>query len=286
MAEYKISIYGSKKSELDNLASWIVNNELYSENIVWLIQLPQLYNIYKEMGIVTSFQTILDNVSLPLFEVTINPDSHPQLHAFLKQFLVCIAFIPLHSVPLYGGLASFTDVRVLYAVRIFLGLLSVISEAALVVALSRKYGKRLACYTLALLCLTSDCFFASTIFLPSSFSMYAISLSSALFLFGMNLMVVAVVATGVIIGWQSSVLAFLPITVYSLLRKFKRAFISGAFISITLLKHLGSSMEAQNREPAMINLVLVFMTTASSDDLTCDNANLEGESGSRTILGR
>ena len=49
------------------------------------LQLPRLYNIYKEMGIVTSFQTILDNVFLPLFEVTVDPSSHPQLHVFLKQ---------------------------------------------------------------------------------------------------------------------------------------------------------------------------------------------------------
>ncbi|KAJ1381203.1 Metal-dependent hydrolase [Sesbania bispinosa] len=85
MAEYRISIYGRKQSEWDQLASWIVNNELYSENVVWLIQLPRLYNVYKEMGIVTSFQNILDNIFLPLFEVTVDPDSHPQLHVFLKQ---------------------------------------------------------------------------------------------------------------------------------------------------------------------------------------------------------
>ncbi|PRQ42902.1 putative hydrolase [Rosa chinensis] len=85
MAEYRVSIYGRKQSEWDQMASWIVNNELYSENVVWLIQLPRLYNIYKEMGIVTSFQNILDNIFIPLFEVTINPDSHPQLHVFLKQ---------------------------------------------------------------------------------------------------------------------------------------------------------------------------------------------------------
>ncbi|KAK9159112.1 hypothetical protein Scep_005686 [Stephania cephalantha] len=85
MAEYRISIYGRKQSEWDQLASWIVNNGLYSENVVWLIQLPRLYNVYKEMGIVTSFQNILDNVFLPLFEVTVDPDSHPQLHVFLKQ---------------------------------------------------------------------------------------------------------------------------------------------------------------------------------------------------------
>ncbi|KAJ8478791.1 hypothetical protein OPV22_022518 [Ensete ventricosum] len=85
MAEYRVSIYGRKQSEWDQLASWIVNNELYSENVVWLIQLPRLYNVYKEMGIVTSFQNMLDNIFLPLFEVTVNPDSHPQLHVFLKQ---------------------------------------------------------------------------------------------------------------------------------------------------------------------------------------------------------
>lgn len=85
MAEYRISIYGRKMSEWDQMASWIVNNELYSGNVVWLIQLPRLYNVYKEMGIVTSFQNILDNIFLPLFEVTVDPDSHPQLHIFLKQ---------------------------------------------------------------------------------------------------------------------------------------------------------------------------------------------------------
>ncbi|KAK2452554.1 AMP deaminase [Trifolium repens] len=85
MAEYRISIYGRKQSEWDQLASWIVNNGLYSQNVVWLIQLPRLYNVYKQNGIVTSFQNILDNIFIPLFEVTVDPDSHPQLHVFLKQ---------------------------------------------------------------------------------------------------------------------------------------------------------------------------------------------------------
>ncbi|KAF7809189.1 putative AMP deaminase [Senna tora] len=86
MAEYRISVYGRKQSEWDQLASWFVNNSLYSENAVWLIQLPRLYNVYKNMGIVTSFQNILDNVFIPLFEATVDPNSHPQLHLFLMQF--------------------------------------------------------------------------------------------------------------------------------------------------------------------------------------------------------
>ncbi|WCJ21780.1 AMP deaminase [Euphorbia peplus] len=83
MAEYRISIYGRKQSEWDQLASWFINNSIYSENAVWLIQLPRLYNVYKQMGTVKSFQSILDNVFIPLFEVTVNPSSHPQLHVFL-----------------------------------------------------------------------------------------------------------------------------------------------------------------------------------------------------------
>lgn len=85
VAEYRISIYGRKQSEWDQMASWFVNNEIYSENAVWLIQLPRLYNVYKAMGIVTSFQNILDNVFIPLFEATVDPGSHPQLHLFLMQ---------------------------------------------------------------------------------------------------------------------------------------------------------------------------------------------------------
>ncbi|KAL5722539.1 AMP deaminase [Ranunculus cassubicifolius] len=85
MAEYRVSVYGRKQSEWDQLASWFINNGIYSENAVWLIQLPRLYNIYRKMGTATSFQNIIDNVFIPLFEVTIDPGSHPQLHVFLKQ---------------------------------------------------------------------------------------------------------------------------------------------------------------------------------------------------------
>ncbi|XP_021892926.1 dol-P-Man:Man(6)GlcNAc(2)-PP-Dol alpha-1,2-mannosyltransferase [Carica papaya] len=126
-------------------------------------------------------------------------------------------------------------VRVFYAVRLFLGLISVISDAFLVVALSRKYGKRLASYALAMLCLTSGCFFASTSFLPSSFSMYAMSLSSGLFLLEKPAMAISVAAVGVILGWPFSILAFLPITFYCLARRFKQAFLAGAITSVFLI---------------------------------------------------
>lgn len=50
-----------------------------------LVQIPRLYDIYKAQGLVDNFEQLLDNIFTPLFEVTIDPNSHPQLHLFLKQ---------------------------------------------------------------------------------------------------------------------------------------------------------------------------------------------------------
>lgn len=54
MAEYRISIYGRKKSEWDQMASWIVNNELYSENVVWLIQVMLSVALFSFSGFAIS----------------------------------------------------------------------------------------------------------------------------------------------------------------------------------------------------------------------------------------
>lgn len=68
-----------------NFSYWALNVLLYHFNFQCTVQLPRLYNVYKQMGIVKSFQNILDNIFIPLFEVTIDPNSHPQLHLFLMQ---------------------------------------------------------------------------------------------------------------------------------------------------------------------------------------------------------
>ena len=41
-AEYRISIYGRKRVEWDILAAWICQNQLYSDNVVWLIQVRRV----------------------------------------------------------------------------------------------------------------------------------------------------------------------------------------------------------------------------------------------------
>ena len=58
--------------------------QVYSDNALWLIQVPRLYDIYKLNNQITSFEDIIKNLFQPLFEATINPASHPDLHSFLQ----------------------------------------------------------------------------------------------------------------------------------------------------------------------------------------------------------
>ncbi|PIA42223.1 hypothetical protein AQUCO_02100239v1 [Aquilegia coerulea] len=160
-----------------------------------------------------------------------------QTWEYSSQFaLRSYLYILFHELVARPASWFFSDekVMVFYAVRLFLGLVSALTETVLVVALARKYGKRLASYALAMLCLTSGCFFASTSLLPSSFSMYAVSLSSGLFLLDKPAMAASVAAAGVILGWPFSILAVLPVTCYCLKRRFKRVFLSAAATSVVV----------------------------------------------------
>lgn len=82
--ELRLSIYGRSLNEWDNLASWAVSNNVYSDHNRWLIQVPRLYDIYKVHNSVDNFQDIIKCLFQPLFEATIDPSSHPDLHRFLQ----------------------------------------------------------------------------------------------------------------------------------------------------------------------------------------------------------
>jgi adenosine deaminase len=49
------------------------------------MQVPRLYNVYKAQGLLENFEQMLYNLFQPLFEVTADPTTHPQLHIFLQQ---------------------------------------------------------------------------------------------------------------------------------------------------------------------------------------------------------
>ncbi|KAK6111883.1 Adenosine/AMP deaminase family protein [Brugia pahangi] len=46
-AEPRLSIYGHNKEEWDKLAKWAIENDVYSVNARWLIQIPRLYDVYR-----------------------------------------------------------------------------------------------------------------------------------------------------------------------------------------------------------------------------------------------
>ncbi|MCJ1477032.1 AMP deaminase [Lambiella insularis] len=83
--EWRISIYGRSPDEWDKLASWVVDNKLFSNNIRWLIQIPRLFDVYKSSGLMDNFEQIIINVFQPLFEVTKDPSSHSKLFVFLQR---------------------------------------------------------------------------------------------------------------------------------------------------------------------------------------------------------
>ncbi|EJF63197.1 AMP deaminase [Dichomitus squalens] len=85
--EWRISIYGRQLDEWDKLAKWIVSNKLFSHNVRWLIQIPRLYDVYKQNGSIGTFEDIVRNVFQPLYEVTRDPSSHPELHVFLQRVI-------------------------------------------------------------------------------------------------------------------------------------------------------------------------------------------------------
>ncbi|KAF8170918.1 AMP deaminase, partial [Pholiota molesta] len=77
--EWRISIYG-------RTGKWIINHKLYSHNVRWLIQVPRIYEVYKANGSIRTFEDIvISECFKPLFEVTKDPRSHPELHIFLQR---------------------------------------------------------------------------------------------------------------------------------------------------------------------------------------------------------
>uniref|UniRef100_A0AAR2J0K9 AMP deaminase 2 n=1 Tax=Pygocentrus nattereri TaxID=42514 RepID=A0AAR2J0K9_PYGNA len=83
--ELRLSIYGRSRDEWDKLAQWAVKHQVYSDNVRWLVQVPRLFDVYHTKKQLCNFQEMLENIFLPLFEVTINPRTHPELHLFLQH---------------------------------------------------------------------------------------------------------------------------------------------------------------------------------------------------------
>jgi AMP deaminase len=84
-AELRLSVYGRSYDEWDKLAKWAIEHNVYSDNVRWVIQIPRLFDVYRSNNLNMSFQEILSNIFMPLFEATNNPKSHPELHMFMQH---------------------------------------------------------------------------------------------------------------------------------------------------------------------------------------------------------
>nr|CAD2174192.1 unnamed protein product [Meloidogyne enterolobii] len=83
--EPRLSIYGRDKDEWDKLANWAITHDVWSQNVRWMIQIPRLYDVYRSKNLLLNFDEFLSNIFSPLFEVTNDPNTHPELHRFLQH---------------------------------------------------------------------------------------------------------------------------------------------------------------------------------------------------------
>jgi len=84
-AEPRLSIYGCKNDEWAKLSSWFCQHRVYSSNMKWMIQVPRIYDIFRGRNFIPHFGKMLENIFLPIFEATINPQANPDLSIFLKH---------------------------------------------------------------------------------------------------------------------------------------------------------------------------------------------------------
>ena len=82
-AEMRCSIYGKNLNEWDELARWLTAHDLHkppatSRNL-WMIQIPRVFGAFHKSGLINNFEELLNNIFQPLFEVALDPASHPEL---------------------------------------------------------------------------------------------------------------------------------------------------------------------------------------------------------------
>ncbi len=108
-AEYRLSIYGRTPHDFRKLAEWVCDHNLFHENVRWLIQIPRLWHVFKEVNTpgLHSFQDMLHNILAPLFAVTLDPSVDPKLHRFL-QSIVAFDCVDDESQPEYKFMQRFS----------------------------------------------------------------------------------------------------------------------------------------------------------------------------------
>ncbi|XP_071993770.1 AMP deaminase 1 [Engystomops pustulosus] len=84
-AEPRLSIYGRSPEEWTKLAYWFNKHRVYSPNMKFMIQIPRIYDIFRAQKFVPHFGKMLENIFMPVFEATVNPNANKELSVFLRH---------------------------------------------------------------------------------------------------------------------------------------------------------------------------------------------------------
>ncbi|XP_015740669.1 AMP deaminase 1 isoform X3 [Coturnix japonica] len=84
-AEPRLSIYGRSAEEWSKLANWFNRHRVYSPNMKWMIQVPRIYDVFRSRNFLPHFGKMLENIFVPIFEATVNPQAHKELSVFLRH---------------------------------------------------------------------------------------------------------------------------------------------------------------------------------------------------------
>jgi AMP deaminase len=96
--ELRLSIYGMERYEWYDLAKWILRDwdacpqcpssgPVLSTHNRWLIQVPRLWRIFRSKNPQESFQGMLNNLFVPIFEATLFPEQHPEIAELLNHIV-------------------------------------------------------------------------------------------------------------------------------------------------------------------------------------------------------
>jgi AMP deaminase len=98
--EMRLSIYGMERHEWYDLAVWMLTDwqhpnfpgPMISSENRWLIQIPRLWRIYSLKPVVDgkpqrSYLEMIENIFVPLFEATVNPEKHPEIAEAMKHIV-------------------------------------------------------------------------------------------------------------------------------------------------------------------------------------------------------
>jgi len=80
-----LDTHGTGKTKWHILSKWIIDNQLVSYNVKWIIRIPRNYSLLKAKGQVNNFQDFLTMFFKELFEVSVNPEINSKLYYFLTK---------------------------------------------------------------------------------------------------------------------------------------------------------------------------------------------------------